>query len=151
MAKESKLTEKAARFSNVREQKRDEEFEQYRSDIVLQNKEAAKALRFSHLLIKWFGEEPAVLSDYLKGVEKSVKTTEGSRILRGEIDALFGNAVIEFESDLNPKAKLHEAKDQLQGYVYAFDQTGKRRKNKFSLYCIRWNAVLCIYTLVEEC
>ena len=55
MAKKSKLTEKAARFSNVRAQNRDEEFEQYRSDIVLQNKEAAKALRFSHLLIKWFG------------------------------------------------------------------------------------------------
>jgi hypothetical protein len=97
------------------------------------------------LLIKWFGEEPAVLSDYLKGVEKSVKTTEGSRILRGEIDALFGNAVIEFESDLNPKAKLREAKEQLQGYVYALIKQEKDAKTSF--LCIASDGILFyVYT-----
>ena len=119
MAKKSKLKEKSTRFSSSFEIDLNESFQSYNTLIVQQNNEAAKALAFSHLLKDWFSKaNPTFLEDYLKGVEKSVKGKQNSLVLRGEIDALFGNAIIEFESDLKVKAKLLEAKEQLRRYAY---------------------------------
>jgi hypothetical protein len=141
MAKKSKLTEKPTRFSSSFEINLNESFETYTSLIVQQNNEAAKALAFSHLLKDWFSKaNPTFLEDYLKGVEKSVKGKQNSLILRGEIDALFGNAIIEFESDLKVKAKLNEAKEQLQRYAYLLITEGNEIDRNY--LCIATDGIL---------
>ncbi|MFQ5866240.1 MAG: N-6 DNA methylase, partial [bacterium] len=80
------------------------------------NTEAAKANRFLICLKDLFGEVDAEFVErYLQGVEKYVRSKEKDILLRGKIDALFGNLVIEFERDLN--RSLEEAKEQLQKYI----------------------------------
>jgi hypothetical protein len=141
MAKKSKLTEKPTRFSSSFEIDLNESFQTYTNLIVQQNNEAAKALAFSHLLKDWFSKaNPTFLEDYLKGVEKSVRGKQNSLVLRGEIDALFGNAIIEFESDLKVKAKLHEAKKQLQRYAYLLITEGKEIDRNY--LCIATDGIL---------
>ncbi len=75
MAKKSRLREKSVRIVAPSTIIRNERFQQYKAQIVQQNKEAAKATAFSHLLNEWFSRStPSLLEDYLKGIEKTVKT-----------------------------------------------------------------------------
>lgn len=150
MKNKSKLREKPVRFSAPVAAIRNERFEQYKIQIVQQNKEAARAAAFFQLLHEWFSKSiPSLLDDYLKGIEKTVKVTEGSYVMRGEIDALFGNLIIEFESDLTSKSKLREAKEQLKSYAYALITTAKESRIgylclasdgvHFYVYAPHWN------------
>ena len=126
MRKKSKLTEKPARFTLPSEEKRKDDLKIYQAEITSSNIETARALRFSMLLRDWFASaRPAFVEDYLKGVEKYVKIKQKDFIIRGHIDALYGNAVIEFEGDL--KKKLNEAKKQLQDYIYCILSDQKER------------------------
>ncbi|MGA9407010.1 MAG: N-6 DNA methylase [Bacteroidota bacterium] len=139
--KKTSLREKSTRMPNIASAQLNDRFAEYKNQIITQNKEAAKALAFSHLFSEWYGKsEPTLLEDYLKGTEKSVTITEGSRIVRGEIDALYGNLIIEFENDVNAKAKLNHAKEQLQGYAFAL--ITQRNETKTSYLCIASDGIL---------
>jgi hypothetical protein len=141
MIKKTKLKEKSTRLPNIASSQLDDRFSAYKDQIVKQNKEAAKALAFSHLFSEWFGKsEPTLLEDYLKGTEKSVSITEGSRIVRGEVDTLYGNLIIEFENDVSAKAKLNHAKEQLQGYAFAL--INEQQESKTSYLCLATDGIL---------
>jgi methylase of polypeptide subunit release factors len=144
MTKKSKLREKPSRFTTPYDETLKPGLEKYLREISGANNETAKALRFSMLLGEWFADvRPTFIEDYLRGVEKYVKVEKKDFILRGHIDALYGNAVIEFEGDL--KRKLKEAKEQLQEYVYCL--LGNEEERHINYLCIASDGILfSVYT-----
>ena len=116
MAKKSKLREKAARMPDIRQAKWEQVISAYLESVKAQQSESVKSHRFVGLLNDLFGlQQPGFIEDYVAGIEKHVKVKQKDRILRGRVDNLFGNLVIEFERDLN-KTRM-EAEEQLQRYV----------------------------------
>jgi len=115
MKKRTKLTEKATRIPDTRQMQWSEAITQYLSDVEPMNKEQARSHRFSMLLQQLLGVEPNFIETYTAGIEQSLKVKQKDRILRGEADNLFGNVIIEFESNI-PK-KRAEAEEQLGRYV----------------------------------
>jgi len=116
VAKKSKLHEKAARMPEIREAKWEQVVSAYLASVQSQQSESAKSHRFVGLLNDLFGlQQPGFIEDYVAGIEKYVKVKHKDRILRGRVDNLFGNLVIEFERDLNKTRR--EAEEQLQRYV----------------------------------
>ena len=115
MKKRTKLTEKATRIPDTRQVKWEEAIPQYLHEVEQLNKESARSHRFVMLLQQLLGIEPNFIETYSTGIEKYLKVKQKDRILRGEADNLFGNAIIEFESNI-PK-KRSEAEDQLRRYV----------------------------------
>lgn len=83
--------------------------------VKSQNSESAKSQRFLLLLNDLFGVQPGFIEDYVSGIEKYIKVKQKDRILKGKVDDLFGNLVIEFERDLAKKQA--EAEDQIKKYV----------------------------------
>ena len=115
MAKKSKLYEKPGRMPDLNSLKREEIITQYINEITQLHKESAKSQRFTLLLYQLFGVEPQLIENYISGIEKSVSVKHEDRILKGRVDELFGNLIIEFECDLR-KSK-DEAEEQLKKYV----------------------------------
>ena len=102
MAKKSKLQEKATRMPDIREAKWERVVSEYLESVQAQQSESAKSHRFVGLLNDLFGlQQPGFIEDYVAGIEKYVKVKQKDRILRGQVDNLFGNLVIEFERDLS--------------------------------------------------
>ncbi|MCL4534325.1 MAG: N-6 DNA methylase [Bacteroidetes bacterium] len=115
MAAKSKLRERDARMPDAQQAKRDKAVSDYLAGVKSQESESAKSQRFLLLLSDLFGLQPGFIEDYVAGVEKYVKVRQKDRLLRGKVDDLFGNLVIEFERDL---AKTRaEAEEQLRRYV----------------------------------
>ena len=115
MGKRSKLQEKGTRVPDIRQAKWEQVVPEYLESVRSQQSESAKSHRFVGLLSELFGLQPGFIEDYVSGVEKYVKVKQKDRILRGLVDNLFGNLVIEFERDLG-KTRA-EAEEQLQRYV----------------------------------
>jgi len=115
MPRTSKFPEQLARMPEVQETRRDEIVTDYIQSVTSQTSESAKSHRFLILLKYLFGIQPEFIEDYVSGIEKFIKVRQKDRILRGEVDNLFGNLIIEFERDL--KKKLGEAEEQLKRYV----------------------------------
>jgi len=115
VAKRSKLYEKAARMPDIRQAKWEQIVSAYLESVRSQQSESAKSHRFFGLLKDLFGLRPGFIEDYVAGIEKYVKVKQKDRILRGQVDNLFGNLVIEFERDLSKMRA--EAEEQLQRYV----------------------------------
>jgi len=113
--KKSKLREKSARIPNHREPHIEGSIQAYLKEVQELSREPARSQRFSILLHDLFGLELPFIEDYLAGMETYVRTRRKDRILRGMIDNLFGNLVIEFESDLDKQ--LSEAEGQLHKYI----------------------------------
>jgi len=113
--KKSKLREKSARMPDFREPHIERSVQAYLQEVQGLPSEAARSTRFSILLHELFDLELPFIEEYLAGMEKYVRTHQKDRILRGEIDNLFGNLVIEFERDLDEK--LPEAQGQLRKYI----------------------------------
>jgi len=109
------IKEKAARMPEIRELEWDRIVLAYIESIKTLNSESAKSHRFTALLNDLFGIQPDFIEDYVSGIEKYVKVKQKDRILRGKVDNLFGNLVIEFERNLT-KSK-GEAEEQLKRYV----------------------------------
>jgi methylase of polypeptide subunit release factors len=95
--------------------------------------ESAKANAFSILLNELFGFQPAFIENYLSGIEKYIKTKQKDQILRGEVDNLFGNLVIEFEKDLVKTQK--EAEEQLKKYIACL-WSEEKPERRVSYLCI---------------
>jgi len=100
---------------DIRQAKWERVVSAYLESVKAQQSESAKSHRFFGLLKDLFGLQPGFIEDYVAGIERYVKVKQKDRILRGQVDNLFGNLVIEFERDLN-KTRM-EAEEQLQRYV----------------------------------
>jgi methylase of polypeptide subunit release factors len=109
------IKEKAARMPEIRELKWDQIIPAYLKSVESQNSESAKSQRFLLLLNDFFGLQPGFIEDYVSGIEKYIKVKQKDRILKGRVDDLFGNLVIEFERNLEKKEI--EAKEQLRKYI----------------------------------
>jgi len=112
----------------VRQGKWDQLVAAYVDSIQAPSSESAKSHRFAMLLNDLFGEQPGFIEEYLEGVEKRVSTSKKGLIVRGRVDNLFGNLVIEFKGDLS--AARTEAEDQLRKYVslvWSGEAPGARR------------------------
>ncbi len=92
-----------------------EPIQRYLHDIESLSTESARSTRFAQLLQELFSAEPRFIEEYAHGVEQVVRTRYKDRLLRGQVDNLFGNLIIEFEADL--ERKRTEAETQLAKYV----------------------------------
>jgi hypothetical protein len=126
MTKKSKLSEKGARMPDIRQAGWEEIVSDYSASVRSQESESAKSHRFAAFLNDLFGVQPGFIEDYVSGVEKYVKTKQKDRVLRGQVDNLFGNLVIEFERDLDKMRE--EAEEQLQRYVACLWSQESERK-----------------------
>ena len=144
MAKKSKLTEKSSRFTSTLDEKLKVEFKKYRDEIVVANVETARSFRFMKLLCDWFSEaRPTFVEEYLKGLEKYVTMKQKDLVVAGRIDALYGNVIIEFESNLEKKKK--EAETQLRKYLFSL--LDSREKRDVNFLCIASDGVVFqVYT-----
>lgn len=89
------------------------ELPKYISNVKSKNQENAKAVVFSSFIQKVFGIQAEELD-----FEVSVKAA--ALKLRGRIDAVFGNLIIEFKKDL--KSGISVAEDELLKYFQAFHE-----------------------------
>ena len=115
MKRPTKLTEKGTRVPDAREQRVNESVSEYLRGVQFLQGEVQRSLRFAMLVQELLGVQPKLVEDYIEGVERYVKVRQKDRILRGRVDNLFGNLIIEFESQI-PK-NLDQAKEQLCHYT----------------------------------
>jgi methylase of polypeptide subunit release factors len=115
MTKRTKLTEKATRIPDTRQTQWDEIIAKYLQEIELLNSESARSLRFGMVVKDLLGFEPGFIESYVSGIEKYLKVKQKDRILKGKADNLFGNVIMEFETNI-PKGRS-EAEGQLRRYV----------------------------------
>jgi type I restriction-modification system DNA methylase subunit len=135
--KKSKLTEKPSRIPDISEQNISQKFNEYIDLISQLNNEAAKAQRFLIFLKDVFGDVNAgFIEDYLHGVEKYVSVKNKDILLKGRIDTLYGNLIIEFEKDL--QKTVDEACDQLKRYTSCLFQSG----DKTNYLCLATDGIL---------
>ncbi|AYO32047.1 SAM-dependent DNA methyltransferase [Biomaibacter acetigenes] len=87
----------------------------YLSNINNCHKETARSMMFTLLLQELFGYKSTFIESYVGGIESFIKVKEKDHVLKGEVDNLYGNIIIEFESNI-PK-KLSQAKEQLRKYL----------------------------------
>ena len=122
-----KLPEKPARFADLFDVQKSAAIQHYVEEVSRLGSESAKSQRFLLLLNDIFeGVNTNFVEDYLRGVEKYVKSKGKDVVLRGRVDNLYGNMVIEFEKDLNKT--LPEAKEQLQRYMACLWSEEEERK-----------------------
>ena len=127
-----KITEKPSRVPDLFELQRDSTLKDYIEEVSHLGSESAIVQRFLLLLKDVFGEiNSNFVEDYLQGVEKYVKVRKKDFLLRGRIDNLYGNLVIEFESDLGKK--LLEAEGQLKRYVACLWSEEEEKREASSL------------------
>jgi SAM-dependent methyltransferase len=101
---------------DIRQAKWEQAVPAYLESVQAQQSESAKSHRFAGLLNELFElQQPGFIEDYVAGIERYVKVKQKDRVLRGKVDNLFGNLVIEFERDLS-KTRT-EAEEQLHRYV----------------------------------
>lgn len=94
----------------------EKELPKYIHEVKSKNQENAKAFAFSSFIQRVFGVESEDL-DFEKSVKTEVKQ------MRGRIDAVFGNIIIEFKKDLTKG--LEVAKEELQKYFQAYLDKGE--------------------------
>lgn len=94
----------------------EKELPKYIHEVKSKRQENAKAFAFSSFMQKVFNVESKDLD-----FEKSVKTEVMQ--LRGRIDAVFGNVILEFKKDLS--ASLEIAKEELLKYFQTYLEKGE--------------------------
>jgi len=122
-----KIPEKPARFSDLFDFQKSSAIQNYSEEVPSLGSEPAKTQRFLILLKDIFEDvNEKFVEDYLHGVEKYVKSRKKDIVLKGKIDNLYGNLVIEFEKDLGKT--LPEAQDQLRRYIACLWSEEEERK-----------------------
>ncbi|HLA48344.1 MAG TPA: hypothetical protein VJ084_03865, partial [Nitrospinota bacterium] len=135
--KKTRLTEKPSRIPDILEQDISHKLKEYIEQVSSLNTESAKTQRFLILLKDLFGNVSVnFVEDYLHGVEKYISVKQKDIILRGRIDALYGNLIIEFEKDL--RKSLNEALEQLKRYTSYLIQSG----DKANYLCLATDGIL---------
>jgi hypothetical protein len=144
MPRKTKLAERGARFASGFEEKLNADLKRYQDEIVAANVETARSFRFMKLLSDWFSDaRPTFVEQYLKGLEKHVTMKEKDLVVAGQIDALYGNVIIEFESNLEKKKK--EAETQLRKYFFSL--LGSKESGQVSFLCVASDGVIFqVYT-----
>ena len=104
----------------------EEKLAQYRMEIQRANTEASHAFLFLELVRQTFG---SINTDYaerlLPELESAVRMKQATVVVRGRIDALLNNLIIEFKNHLDADS-LHDAQEQLKKYVAALYAENKR-------------------------
>ncbi len=113
--KRTKLTEKSIRMPDIRQVQFEEIIQEYLPAVEQLNTEQGRSHRFSILLQQLLGVVPGFIETYCTGFEKFLKVRQKDRILKGRVDNLFGNVVVEFEKSIPEQCP--EAIEQLQRYV----------------------------------
>jgi len=127
MSKKSKLAEKPARTPDAFEVQKTVKIEKYIESVQKGQSEHGKSLLFFLLLKDLFESvEPQFAENYSRGIEKFVKSKEKDIIIKGRLDAFYGNLIIEFEKDLSKT--LVEAKEQLKRYASCLWQESMGRR-----------------------
>ena len=131
--KPHKLREKPSRFADIFDVQKAGRIQEYVEAISHLGSESARCQRFLLLLKDLFGEvNTNFVEDYLRGVEKYVKSKGKDVVLKGKVDNLYGNLVIEFERDFGKM--LPEAKEQLTRYIAClWSEKEERRVNYLCL------------------
>jgi type I restriction-modification system DNA methylase subunit len=131
--KPPKLPEKPSRFADLFDVQKSTSIQKYVEEVSHLGSESARCQRFLLLLKDIFGEvNTNFVEDYLRGVEKYVKSKGKDIVLKGKVDNLYGNLVIEFERDLGKT--LPEAEEQLKRYVAClWSEKEERRVNYLCL------------------
>ena len=98
------------------------------------NSEPAKAFLFVEFIRKVFGK---INTDYLERlypyIEKYVSRKESTVVIRGRIDALLGNLIIEFKMNLD-RDSIDVAKRELKTYISVlWSEDSKRRINYIAI------------------
>jgi hypothetical protein len=94
-------------------------FDEYKAEVAQATSESTKAFLFLEFVRKIFGSLNADYAErMMPELEKFVKVNQGTVIIRGRIDALLGNLIIEFERELDEYGK-EEAEGQLKRYFAA--------------------------------
>lgn len=138
MSEQTRLTEKGTRASDARERQWEEVIGKYLAEMEKLPGEAARSHRFSILANQLLGCQPGLIEDFVSGIEKDLRVRQKDRMLRGRADALFGNAIIEFESKI-PKS-LPQAESQLRYYV-AIVWSSERPDDRRPYLCIATDGV----------
>ena len=74
--------------------------------MLVANLETARSFLFGKLLCNWFEDaKPKFVEEYLQGLEKHVRIKQKDLVLTGRIDALYGNVIVEFESNLTSRLR----------------------------------------------
>jgi type I restriction-modification system DNA methylase subunit len=125
--KPPKLPEKPSRFADLFDVQKSASIQKYVEEVSHLGSESARCQRFLLLLKDIFGEvNTNFVEDYLRGVEKYVKSKGKDIVLKGKVDNLYGNLVIEFERELGKT--LPEAEEQLKRYVACLWSEKEERK-----------------------
>jgi SAM-dependent methyltransferase len=131
------VTEKPSRIPDISEEITVQKFKEYIKRVTELNTESAKAQSFLLFLKDIFGDVNAgFIEDYLHGIEKYISVKKKDIILRGRIDTLYGNLIIEFENDL--RKTLNDALKQLKRYISYLLQSGE----KASYLCLATDGIL---------
>lgn len=101
----------------------------YVQEVRAANSEVGKAFAFLQFVRRTFtdvdaGEIGALVPD----LERFVRVQAGTVIIKGRIDALLGNLVIEFKTSLDSH-RLRDARDQLKRYLAALWIIDRQRTN----------------------
>jgi SAM-dependent methyltransferase len=90
----------------------------YLDDVRRVRTETNKAYLFLEFIRAVFS---GIGADYVErlfpDLERFVRVREKTVVVRGRIDAVLGNLLVEFESDLRFERKLRQAKEQLRRYI----------------------------------
>ncbi len=122
-----KIPEKSSRFPDLFDIQKSASIQNYIEEVSRLGSEPAKTQRFLLLLNSLFGDvNTTFVEEYLRGVEKYVKSKKKDIVLKGRVDNLYGNLVIEFEKDLSKT--LPEAEEQLKRYTACLWSAEDERK-----------------------
>lgn len=106
----------------------EDRLKKYLEDIVQANSEASKAYLFLEFSRGVFKEINADYLDKLFPVlEKHVRGTAKTLVVKGRIDAFLGNLIIEFKKNLDEKS-LQEAESELRRYISVLWTEQKTRR-----------------------
>ncbi|MEW5722632.1 MAG: N-6 DNA methylase [Thermodesulfobacteriota bacterium] len=128
MKKRGRIAEKGTRISDGRDQAWDQAVSRYLQEMGGLNTEAARSHRFAMLVQELLGTETDFIENYAAGIERYLEVKQKDRILRGRVDNLFGNLVIEFERNIVKRRE--EAEGQLRRYlavIWSQEPPGSRR------------------------
>jgi len=96
---------------------------EYKERIRHSNSEATIGFNFLRFVSDVFGKINADYAEKLEPkLEKYVKIKEGTVIVKGKIDALLGNVIIEFKNTLTEN-KIEDAETQIKKYIFALQNT----------------------------
>jgi methylase of polypeptide subunit release factors len=106
----------------------EESLKRYLEDVKLANSEASKAYLFLEFLRNTFKQAN---TDYLEKLfpvlEKHLRGTAKTLVVKGRVDAFLGNLIIEFKKNLDEKSQ-EEAESELRRYISVLWTEQKTRR-----------------------